>query len=210
MDIRGAASEIETIAALGDWTQDEHYSVFAQPDRDYYESQRSHFEHKYRTLRAIAMVMKPRTIIELGTHAGSGADAYLTGVGYDAHYTGYDSFGIAHLPDGGVYDPLLRCRRMFRDRGYEDFNLVTCDLRDMREIPAADLVCVDAGHDYRNAYQDLLLAMRSGSRWIHVDDYHGEDVRNAVRDMTMNYPDKFSGLAEVKQWSGSVILEVKQ
>jgi hypothetical protein len=210
MDIDELVTEIEAISMDTSWTQDEQYSVFAQPDRDYYESQRSRFEHKYRTFRAVSMVLRPEVIVELGTHCGSGADAYLSGVDYGAHYIGYDSFGVSEVEGFGVYDPQKRCRDMFGVRGYDDFNLITCDLRDMRTTPKADLFCVDAGNDYRNAYQDLLLALRSGSRWIHVDDYYGDDLRLAIRDITMNYADHFIGMAEINQWNGSLLLEVRQ
>ena len=210
MDIDELVTEIEAISMDTSWTQDEQYSVFAQPDKSYYLDQRERFEHKYRTFRAVSMVLRPKVIVELGTHCGSGADAYLSGVDYGAHYIGYDSFGVVEVDGFGVYDPQKRCRDMFRARGYDDFNLITCDLRDVRTTPKADLFCVDAGHDYRNAYQDLLLALRSGSRWIHADDYCGNELRLAIRDITMNYADHFSGMAEIDQFSGSLLLEVRQ
>ena len=210
MDIDEIGKLIESAAQSDEWVQDEKYSVFAQRDAHYYLKKKEQFEHKYRTFKAITNILRPATIIELGTHAGSGAEAYLSGVGYDAHYTGYDSFGIARFDDGFDWDPRQRCIDMFRDRDYDAYKLIQCDLRDVREIPYADLIVVDAGHDYRNAYQDLLLALRSKPLYIHMDDYNGEDAQNAVRDILMNYPNLIEGMTRIDQWSGSALLEVSQ
>lgn len=208
MDIEQLAALIQETADNDTWVPDEEFSVFNQWDKSYYQGHRDGFTHKYRVFKAITSVLKPEHIVELGTHGGSGADAYLTGVGYQARYTGYDSFGTAYDENGEPWEPAERCKMLFAARGFNRFNLVTCDLRNLDEVVPGGLAIVDAGHDYRNAYQDLLLCYRSKPDYIHVDDY-SNDVEVAVRDFIQNYRHKVSGVGLISHINASALIQMR-
>ncbi len=210
MDIEQIVALIQETADNDTWVPDEEFSVFNQYDRSYYCENREAFTHKYRVFKAIANVLQPDHIVELGAHGGSGADAYLTGVNYQARYTGYDSFGPAQDEDGGLWVPDEICQKIFKSRDYNRYNLITCDLRNIERIAAGDLVVVDAGHDYRNAYQDLILALKSQPEFIHIDDYCGTDgVSLAVDDFAKNWAENIDGFGFIQHVSGSALIKMK-
>jgi len=210
MDIEQIVALIQETADNDTWVPDEEFSVFNQWDKSYYIADRERFTHKYRVFKAITSVLKPDHIVELGTHGGSGADAYLTGVDYQARYTGYDSFGTAYDEDGNPWEPADRCKMLFAARGFNRFNLVTCDLRLTDRVAAGDLAIVDAGHDYRNAYQDLILCARTEPDFIHVDDFPGNgEVHMAVEDFIRNYRDSVDGMAYISHISGSALIKMR-
>lgn len=210
MDIEKTVALIQETADNDTWVPDEEFSVFNQWDKSYYIADRERFTHKYRVFKAITTVLKPDHIVELGTHGGSGADAYLTGVDYQARYTGYDSFGTAYDENGEPWEPADRCKMLFAARGFNRFNLVTCDLRVTDCVAAGDLAIVDAGHDYRNAYQDLILCARTEPDYIHVDDFPGNgEVHMAVEDFIKNYRDSVDGMAYISHISGSALIRMR-
>lgn len=210
MDIKDLCNKISSVAEQDDWIPEEEFSVFNQWDKEYYCSQREEFTHKYRVFKAISSVLQPRSIVELGTHGGSSADAYLSGVDYNATYTGYDSFGTAHDKDGNPWEPADRCKLLFQARKFDRYNLVQCDLRNETKVASGDLAIVDAGHDYRNCYQDIMLCYRSGARYIHVDDYPGyqNEVQLAVEDFVKNYSNRVSGFDYIHTMSGSALIKI--
>lgn len=54
---------------------------------------------------------------------------------------------------------------------YRDCTLLRADLRKLRELPCtADLLVVDAAHDFDNAYADLKLALSADPKYLFVDD----------------------------------------
>lgn len=208
MDINKLIERIIAAAEQDTWVPEEEYSVFTQWDKEYYCAQREKYTHKYRVFKAISSVIQPSSIVELGTHGGSGADAYLSGVDYNASYIGYDSFGIGHYKNGDEWDSADRCKLLFEARKFDRYNLIQCDLRQVDKIDSADLAIVDAEHDYRNCYQDLLLCLNSQPRYIHIDDYPG-DIRFAVEDFVKNYRGNVVGYGYIPHVCGSGIIKMK-
>jgi hypothetical protein len=211
MDINELIERVVAVAEQDTWIPEEEYSVFNQWDKEYYCSQREEFTHKYRVFKAISSVLQPGSITELGTHGGSGADAYLSGVDYNASYTGYDTFGMAHDKDGNEWPPADRCKLLFEARKFNRYNLIECDLRQIEKVAHADLAIVDAEHDYRNCYQDLLLCLESRPKYIHIDDYPGQNnlVHNAVEDFAKNYRENVAGYGYIPHVCGSGIIKMK-
>ncbi len=161
-----------------DWQPHPRYSVFTQYDARYYTALREEYLRKYRSFWAVSRTIGPKLIIELGTQAGSGADAYLNATP-GADYIGIDLFGegMRDEQSGAPWDPQAIAQDLLGAQGFS-FRLAKADLRGLRNLPAqADLVVVDAAHDVENEYGDLRLALTANPQWIFVDD--AADWKNA-------------------------------
>ncbi|HVF27265.1 MAG TPA: hypothetical protein VM943_03420 [Pyrinomonadaceae bacterium] len=165
-----------------DWEPHHLYSVFTQYDQEYYLSQKDIFLHKYRCFYAVSKTISPARIIEMGTSAGSSADAYLSATP-GAHYVGLDVFATGtRRDDHSVWDPFLIAKQLFKSRGYKKNELIRVNLRTLDKLPhSADLVVVDASHDFENEYADLRLALTAKPTFIFIDDAADEnDAKPAV------------------------------
>lgn len=165
------------------WEPHPQYSVFTQYDQDFYLGLKDAFMHKYRCFYAVSKTVAPRTILELGTHAGSSADAYQSAAP-GAEYIGLDQFeegvlrGAVHQVDQTPWRPREVAERLFESRGFKNYRLIKADLRELEQLPArADFVVVDAAHDFENEYADLKLALTAAPEYIFVDD--SDDEANA-------------------------------
>lgn len=158
------------------WKPHRQYSVFTQYDQDFYLKQKRAFLHKYRCFYAVSKTIAPRRIIELGTHAGASADAYMSATP-DAEYIGFDQFddgvlsGAVHEVDGLPWQPQKVAKQLFEARGFKNYELIKVDLRSLDKLPfLSDFVVVDAAHDFENEYADLKLALTAKPSHIFVDD----------------------------------------
>lgn len=198
-------------ARTTDWVPDHEFSVFNQMDHSFYDKHREEFVFKYRVFRAIAKVLKPATLTELGACAGSGFDAYNAGADPLKFYSGYDFFSVVkHEDDGEDWDIYERAKLVLKKRGVEH-KLIKADLRSLASIEGADLVCIDAGHLYRDAYRDMKLAFESRPKPKHifVDDFDG-DVRLAFDDIQRDYIDNVADVVELPYYcGGGLVVEVK-
>jgi predicted O-methyltransferase YrrM len=159
-----------------EWEPHALYSVFTQYDQEYYLARKDDFMRKYRSFYAVSKTISPRRIIELGASAGASADAYLSAAP-SAQYWGLDTFGASsHHADGSWWDPYEVAVKLFNDRGFKKWELVRGNLRALKKLPAlADLVVVDAAHDFENEYADLKLALTANPRFIFIDDSDDEN-----------------------------------
>lgn len=158
------------------WKPHPLYSVFTQYDQEWYLAQEEAFQHKYRCFYAVSKTIAPQSIIELGTCAGASADAYLSAAP-KASYIGLDVFGVNFRKDNNLpWDPYQIAEELFIARGFKNWELVRGDLRLLNQLPArADLVVVDAAHDFDNEYADLKLALTARPDFIFVDDSGDEN-----------------------------------
>jgi hypothetical protein len=175
-----------------DWEPHPHYSVFTQYDGELYRAQRDAYLHKYRCFHSVARTIQPVAMIELGVCAGSGADAYLSGFP-DASYLGIDTFGEPfhdgddspwrrlQVDETSPWKPYDIASALLRERGYGKAELMVANLRHLSALPRqADLVIVDAAHDYENEYADLQLALTARPAFVFVDDVRGAEAARAV------------------------------
>jgi len=162
------------------WQAHPLYSPFTQYDREHYLAQRAEFAYKYRCFYAVSRAIAPRSIIELGAGGGASADAYLSATP-GARYIGIDVFAATKRHDDkSIWDPYEIAQTLFRDRAFPNWQLLKADLRKMNELPAkADLVVVDAAHDFENEYADLHLALTANPKFIFVDDAN-EEAKPAI------------------------------
>lgn len=158
------------------WKPHSLYSVFTQYDQEWYMAQEEAFQRKYRCFYAVSKTIAPKSIIELGTCAGASADAYLSAAP-DASFIGLDVFGVNFRKDNNLqWDPYKIAEDLFAAREFKNWELVRGDLRLLHELPArADLVVVDAAHDFDNEYADLKLALTAKPDFIFVDDSDDEN-----------------------------------
>src|SRR5438309_10399697 len=162
------------------WQAHPLYSPFTQYDREHYLAQRAEFVHKYRCFYAVSRAIAPGSIVELGAGGGASADAYLS-ASPAARYLGIDVFvATERHDDKSIWDPYEITQTLFRDRAFPNWQLLKADLRLMDELPAkADLVVVDAAHDFENEYADLKLALTADPVFIFVDDAD-EEAKPAI------------------------------
>lgn len=165
--------KIENEIRTCDWLPHDIYSVFTQYDKSFYLSRKNEFMRKYKTFYAITKILQPKSIIELGCCAGSSGDAFLSAVP-NAYYLGVDIFGKGTGEDGQLWDSLEIIRKLFKERKYKNVNFLKEDLRKIVRLPVrSEFVFVDALHDEKNAYQDMLLALTAYPKWIFIDDTVG-------------------------------------
>jgi predicted O-methyltransferase YrrM len=169
-----------------EWEPHPLYSVFTQFDGEYYLERKKAFLHKYRCFYAVSKTISPQKMIELGVCAGAGADAYLSATP-GAEYTGIDTFGepfseaddspwkILRTDEHSLWKPYDIAHRLLELRGFKRYTLLTANLRHLQKLPhPADLVIVDAAHDFENEYADLRLALTVDPNFIFVDDAEDE------------------------------------
>jgi len=153
------------------WEPHPLFSVFTQYDQEHYLEQADAFLCKYKCFHAVSKTIAPAKIIELGTCAGSSADAYLSAAP-GAEYLGIDMFGVnTRRDDHTLWDPYDVAQQLFDSRGFNNYQLLKTDLRELSSLPCrADFVIVDAAHDFENAYADLKLALTAEPTFLFVDD----------------------------------------
>lgn len=202
--------KIQSIANNDKWSQEIRFSVFVQPDKDFYLNQAQGFVHKYKVLKAISETLKPKSIIELGVLAGAGADALLEGVGYKATYHGFDMWEPAspYVENGQwkEWDRYQICKDLFKERKFKDYELTKTNTRDISELPKADFVVVDAAHDYRNCYWDLRLAITANPKHIYVDDFVNTELQQATKDFTKEFKERVKSIDEIEHLSGGCLI----
>lgn len=120
---------------------------------------------------AVASVLQPKTICEIGVGAGTGARAFLAAAP-NAHYIGMDD-GSKDLGDN--VHLIDYTRELMAKKGYSHEFLMG-DSMAMGSAPKADLFHVDGAHDFAHAFNDTKLAVDSGSPWILVDDTRDLEV----------------------------------
>lgn len=200
--------------AACEWTPHPDYSVFTQYDHEYYTRRRAEFEHKYRCFYAVARTLAPTSIIELGTHAGSSADAYLSGAPA-ARYLGLDLFGehATSSYDGKPWRPYEVACRLLEARGFTDWELMQVDLRALTRLPrAAQCVVVDAAHDFDNAYADLQLALSADPEFIFADDAADpKDARPAIERFVAELPPgRLAWQAPIDYTGGGLVMRLNR
>jgi hypothetical protein len=134
---------------------------------------RAHFESKHR----IAAALQPRRIIEIGVRCGYSAWAMLSAVPR-ASYLGIDNRDPAY-GDGAAF----AAHAAGLLEGFAGARFLNANSRELVDLPppVADLVHVDGDHSFEGAQHDIELALRSGARWVLIDDTDYLDlVRSAA------------------------------
>lgn len=212
MTAQEACEKITEMAAHTEWVPTEEYSVFNQYDCDFYSNMRREFTYKYKALMSMARVLAPASITELGTCAGAAVDSYIEGAGTEFRYVGYDLFRVSptHRNTGEPWAPKTVAKRLFAEKGLENYELIETDIRALTAIERSDLISVDAAHDYRSSYRDTRLAIKAGPSWVHVDDYDGAGLQ-ATADILVDFADVIDSSGVIDYiYGGGLLIKMKE
>jgi hypothetical protein len=119
---------------------------------------------------AVARILQPYTIYEVGVGWGVSAQAFLEGYP-DTKFFGIDNMAMGVDPNRAVlYNPLLPCR--------------VVDSADLDEFVhpdgPIDLLHIDGGHALEHKADDMVRAFKSKPEWILIDDCHDVMVAAGV------------------------------
>ncbi len=141
------------------------------------------FYHEYKTKYAIAAMIRPTSILEIGVRFGYGAQSFLYGAPW-ATYLGLDMDEPSWGPYTGI--PRVWAEAKLHERYPRNFiNTQKCNtqLMDPGLTSTFELVHVDADHSYEGARRDMHAFWPLCRRVMVIDDYTSiPDVKAAVGD----------------------------
>jgi SAM-dependent methyltransferase len=159
----------------------------------------------YRMKWAIASVLQPQSILEIGVRYGYSARAFLAAVPR-AKFVGID---LDSDRFGGVKGAMDWARGSLR--AY-DCELIVADSQGMDRFPGSqyDLIHVDGQQDGDGSFRDLQLALRQG-RYVLVDGYHWTETNYlAVNDFLWQNRDRLDWYAAIPGYAGELLIKVAE
>ena len=180
------------------WAYDHRIHLPANLPAHYYTED---FRRTYACFKsAVAKVLQPGSIIEIGVGCGIAAMAFLHGCP-TASYMGIDNDCEAER-DFPIH-PSRYVNELLAGRGH----VKVADSTKMDRLPTAALVHIDGGHSYDDAYSDVLLAWRSNARWILVDDARYSTVSSATFDaLHRKSPGSVDWAYFEDTWTGNILI----
>lgn len=160
----------------------------------------------YETKHALAALLKPYNILEIGVRAGYSAFSFLTVCPY-ARYLGVDNNSNTH---GGFCGSIEHARLILQPFDVTILELPSGELAKHFEgyelPPAFDLVHVDGDHSMDGCYADLLLALQCHPRAILVDDYAAiPEVKKACDQFFGDNSEQFHQLKITDGHNGAIL-----
>jgi hypothetical protein len=130
---------------------------------------------------AVAKVLNPETMLEIGVRFGCSALAFLNACP-NMKYIGLDNERDSNV-DGHNY--LHFARQSFKKYGFQATVLVG-DSQELDVFPTVDFIHIDGCHSKECTRHDVLTAIRSCIPWILVDDSNTEDVFRGIDEAIRN------------------------
>jgi cyclopropane fatty-acyl-phospholipid synthase-like methyltransferase len=157
----------------------------------------------YRLKWAIAQVLQPRTILEIGVRYGYSAHAFLDACPQSA-YRGIDLDSTIAGGVKGAIDWAAKILQPFQA------DLIIANTQAMTSFPGEtyDLIHVDGQQDGDSSFHDLTLAIAQG-HYILVDGYHWTTPNFvAVNDFLLQHRDRVDWYAAIPGYAGELIIKV--
>jgi len=150
---------------------------------------------------AVAHVLQPRTIVEIGIGSGVAAHAFLDACP-DAHYTGIDNNLDSRL-DCFPYSEFVidSLRNLGHTASYR-----YGDSTKLESIPKSDLAHLDGHHTVHGAYCEATLALNAGTKWILADDAKDILVAKGTMDAIHDFGGRVEWESFNETWGGNIIL----
>lgn len=185
----------------------DHRSLLPEQDTAYATKMTEEFRRGYACFKfAVAAVLQPRSICEIGVGSGIAASAFFAAAPH-THYVGVDNLydeRVCNYP----FTTHLRERWEQEQRSFE-FCIVE-DSMDMEALPEPgkfDLVHVDGCHLQDYAYHDTLLALKSKSPWVLIDDCRDSQVTLGVMQaLFMTQPGSVEWAYFEDTWTGNILI----
>ena len=158
----------------------------------------------YRLKWAIARVLRPRRILEIGVRFGYSAAAFLDACP-EAEYLGIDNDSEAF---GGYKGAIDWARRI---AGESRASYLLADSQQLAEFPGGryDLIHVDGQQDGDGSFRDLTKAMRQ-ARYILVDGFFWtrRNFQN-VSDFVYRHRDRIESCTVIPGYEGELLIAVQ-
>jgi predicted O-methyltransferase YrrM len=158
----------------------------------------------YKLKAAIAAVLQPKSILEIGVRYGYSAAAFLHGCP-TALYRGIDNNSSSFGGHPGAID---WARTILNGKSVE---LLVADSQTLNSFPGGvyDLIHIDGQQDGDGTYHDLELAVRQGST-ILVDGYLWTATNfQAVNEFLFRYKDALEFFGVIPAYAGELLIVVK-
>lgn len=191
----------------GDYLRHEWSDLITPDEPDYEHKKLPEFHRGYMALKcAVAEVIRPKRICEIGVCTGLSAMAFLHAVP-DAFYCGVDNASMGA-------ENLKVAEKRFRERGFW-FRLHYKNTNHLYELPDTneglfDLVHVDGGHERPTAKHDTLLAWHAthSKAFILVDDCRDRNVClgvfDALAELTLDRELEWAYFED--SWNGNILI----
>jgi 2-polyprenyl-3-methyl-5-hydroxy-6-metoxy-1,4-benzoquinol methylase len=158
----------------------------------------------YRLKWAIARILQPASILEIGVRYGYSAHAFLTACP-TSNYLGID---LDSDVAGGVVGAIDWAKKIMRPF---PASFLIADTQAMLQFPGDryDLIHVDGQQDGDSSFHDLGLALDQGN-YVLVDGYHWtHDNFLAVNDFLLQHRDRFDWYGAIPGYGGELLIKVK-
>lgn len=158
----------------------------------------------YKLKAAIAKVVQPQSILEIGVRFGYSAAAFLHG-NPAASYVGIDNDSDSF---GGTKGAIEWARQMLREK---KATFLVADSQGMKRFPGGvyDLIHVDGQQDGDGTYHDLELAIKQG-RVVLVDGYFWTAANfHAVNEFLFRHKEAIEWFGAIPGYAGELLIKVK-
>ena len=160
----------------------------------------------YETKFALARLLRPRRLLEIGVRTGYSALAFLLAVP-EASFLGIDANRETH---GGFRGAIGHARRVLEPFHAEVREQTSADYAEtvspVAHAARFDLIHIDGDHSLSGCSFDLRLARRIGGRHLLVDDYDAiPDVRDACDQFSHEFADEYTRIAVDDGHHGAVL-----